>query len=314
MTRDLIIGIDIGGTKTHIRCENLDGRVIRDDVFATRDWRGASDRSKAALVAAWLGGTAPMDRIGAVALGAHGCDTDEDARALRVEVEGLTGLPTAVVNDAQLLGAAAGLSGSIELIAGTGSIAVGRTDTGSTVFAGGWGWLLGDDGGGAGLVREGVRMLTVERDKGAPVDLLEGHLLDISGATSLRGLAALMMAGADFASWAPALFAADGQSSPAASLAIESGARSLASLAHALLGRGVSATTVVAAGGVIVNQRRMSDALHTELKRQHNLDLHILRDPPVRGALVLARDLHHSTDYSVNANPRLGARVAPRKE
>ena len=60
--------------------------------------------------------------------------------------------PVRVVNDAELLPAALGLSHEIGLVAGTGSIAVNRTRGGRMLAAGGWGWI-GDEGG-AGLLRE----------------------------------------------------------------------------------------------------------------------------------------------------------------
>ena len=53
--------------------------------------------------------------------------------------------------------AAAGLDEGIALIAGTGSVAWGRDRTGRSARAGGWGYLLGDEGSGYAVVRETVR-------------------------------------------------------------------------------------------------------------------------------------------------------------
>src|SRR5262249_58991441 len=54
-----------------------------------------------------------------------------------------------VVADAELLLAAGTPEGwGLALVAGTGSIAYGRTADGRVERAGGWGWLLGDEGSG----------------------------------------------------------------------------------------------------------------------------------------------------------------------
>ena len=63
-----------------------------------------------------------------------------------------------VVNDAQLLLAAGTPDGwGIALVAGTGSIAFGRTPDGRTGRAGGWGYLLGDEGSAYALVMNALQ-------------------------------------------------------------------------------------------------------------------------------------------------------------
>jgi glucosamine kinase len=293
MTPDLLVGIDVGGTKTHLRVETTNGELRHDRVIATADWRGSSDASKARLITGYIGDLVSLSEIAAVAIGAHGCDSDEESESLRRALADVLFVPTTVVNDAQLLGAAAGLPGSIELVAGTGSIAVGRTPEGHSVYAGGWGWLLGDEGGAAGLVREAVRLLTRAADEGAEPDVLEALLLEAAGVSDLRSLGMLMMSGAEFTAWAPVLFTAADAGSPAATVAIRSGAHELARLAELLLGAGVRTARVVAAGSVIVRQPQLADALRAELE-DRGLSLHLLDTPPVRGALQLARLLHQS--------------------
>jgi N-acetylglucosamine kinase-like BadF-type ATPase len=53
-----------------------------------------------------------------------------------------------VVNDAELILYGLPQSVGLGLIAGTGSIAVGRDNSGTTARAGGWGYLFGDEGSG----------------------------------------------------------------------------------------------------------------------------------------------------------------------
>lgn len=70
-----------------------------------------------------------------------------------------------VVNDAELLLAAGTPEGwGIALIAGTGSICYGRARDGAMVRAGGWGYLLGDEGSGYDLALRALRLVTQTAD------------------------------------------------------------------------------------------------------------------------------------------------------
>jgi N-acetylglucosamine kinase-like BadF-type ATPase len=85
---------------------------------------------------------------------------------------------------------AAGLTDGVAVICGTGSVAVGSHD-GRTVQAGGWGFLLGDEGGGYWVVREALRHLLDRRDHGAPPGPLGGQLLAATGAVAALAAAAI---------------------------------------------------------------------------------------------------------------------------
>ncbi|MDQ6919637.1 MAG: ATPase, partial [Candidatus Dormibacteraeota bacterium] len=88
-----------------------------------------------------------------------------------------------VVHDARLVLAAAGLDSGVALIAGTGSVAYGRDAAGREARAGGWGWLLGDDGSGAWIVREAAREVLRRADAGEPPGRLAATLLAATGAS-----------------------------------------------------------------------------------------------------------------------------------
>jgi N-acetylglucosamine kinase-like BadF-type ATPase len=72
-----------------------------------------------------------------------------------------------IIDDATLaLEAAHGASSGALLLAGTGSIVLIRTRDGQTARAGGWGHILGDEGGGYAIGRAGLRALTEAMDGG----------------------------------------------------------------------------------------------------------------------------------------------------
>ena len=70
-----------------------------------------------------------------------------------------------MVNDGDLVIAAGTPEGwGIGVIAGTGSIAVGRTKDGRTARAGGWGHLIGDEGSAYRIVLDALRLVARRAD------------------------------------------------------------------------------------------------------------------------------------------------------
>jgi N-acetylglucosamine kinase-like BadF-type ATPase len=89
------------------------------------------------------------------------------------------------------------------------------------------------------------------------------------------------------------VFAAAQRGSADARRTITAGAESLANLVGVLVSRRAGATDVVAAGGVMTSQPELYAAFHDALTRDHpELTVHLLREPPVAGAVTLARRLH----------------------
>ena len=66
----------------------------------------------------------------------------------------------------------------VALVAGTGSIAFGRDSTGKIARAGGWGYLLGDEGSGYGLTLAGLRAVARAADGRGPETLLTTAFLE----------------------------------------------------------------------------------------------------------------------------------------
>ncbi|GGH93426.1 ATPase, BadF/BadG/BcrA/BcrD type [Arthrobacter liuii] len=134
-------------------------------------------------------GAAPVDRVYA---GSGGIDTEEDAAALAALIQPLA--PAArvtVVHDSRLLLAAGRASTGVAVIAGTGSAAWGRNADGGEARAGGWGYLLGDEGSGYWLGREAVRHSLRRMNQGLPVDPLTAALLASCGVDHPNKLIAL---------------------------------------------------------------------------------------------------------------------------
>ncbi|MGO4595172.1 N-acetylglucosamine kinase [Leifsonia sp. 2TAF2] len=302
----VIVGIDVGGSKTALRAIGSEGFVVTDVVVQTDSWRGEDWAGKARVLTRLIADTV-TGHIEAVAVGAHGCDTDEQCAALAQEISLRLDVPVRVVNDAGLLAHAAGRPDAVGLIVGTGAIAVGSRPDGGTVHAGGWGWLVGDDGGAAGLVREGVRAVLLAADGGVPDQILERALIAASGQESVGELSHRMMLdrAEQWALLAPAIFAAAEDGSPVAATVLENAIDALAALVLAVGQKGAALENLVIGGGVASAQRSYAARIASRiLAASPRTSVTILTESPVTGALELARSIAVAP-YPVpsNSNP-----------
>jgi N-acetylglucosamine kinase-like BadF-type ATPase len=159
------LGIDGGGTKTEMLLVDRDGAVVSHAVGAGCNPNRLSDEALArALVdgVALLAGEGRdlLPRIQVVFAGVAGASHPRNSARVRAALS--AALPTAplvrVASDTvPALWSGARGSPGIVLVAGTGATAYGEDGHGSWHRAGGWGYLIGDDGSGYALGREAVR-------------------------------------------------------------------------------------------------------------------------------------------------------------
>jgi N-acetylglucosamine kinase-like BadF-type ATPase len=288
----VVVGVDAGGTKLAVRVEALDGTVRADERYPADDWAASPVDSAARWLLDRVGRAVPDgDEIVALGVGAQGCDTRSHCLRLADAITAL-GVPAVVVNDAALLVPAAGLDAGIGVIAGTGSIGVGADADGAPLFAGGWGWVLGDEGSAPAILREATKAALSAYDGGAADDGLLGALLSHYGVSSPQALARVVNDEPTTANWGPgavAVFRAADRGSGLAVRVVESAAGHLAGLVEQLVRRGAVGETVVAGGSVLVRQPRLASALRARL--DPSLLFCLLSVPPVVGGVVLARRL-----------------------
>jgi N-acetylglucosamine kinase-like BadF-type ATPase len=284
----VVLGLDIGGSSSRARLRgngqaDVDAEGPGANV-ATLNPRLVDDRLGELL--AKLGHVRP----GACCAGAAGAEVPEG----RSRLETLLGrlLPDCqveVVHDARLVLAAAGVEEGIALVAGTGSVAYGRTRDGREVQRGGWGWMIGDEGGGVWITREAARLLMARRDAGYPLGTLGDGLLSACGAGDPRQLIADLHARREPMEWATLAWVVfeTADSDAGSREIILRAASELARLAgyvrHAL---GLSGP-VVLAGGLLLNQPRLETAVRDSVA----MPCVRLEHPPVEGAVRLAEEL-----------------------
>lgn len=202
----LFLGVDGGGTKT--RAVVVDAAGIERGAATgagANPHRAGVERAVEAITATateaarLAGARLPL---AAAWLGLSGLDAPADYAALAPRLASLAGA-THLVNDAELLLAALPMQVGVALIAGTGSIAVGRNAAGATTRVGGWGHALGDEGSGYAL--GGAALVAAARaadGRGEPTILLE-RILSAWGLAEARQLIARVYAGADGGATAP---------------------------------------------------------------------------------------------------------------
>ncbi|WP_329325051.1 N-acetylglucosamine kinase [Streptomyces luteogriseus] len=290
------VGIDVGGTKTHLRAFVRGGDVV-DHVRSSTGWRPHDAGAAADWLTDLIADALPSPlRPSALAVGGHACETPRQCAGIRAALQERLGVPALVVGDAELLVPAAGLEKGVGLVAGTGSVAVGRLPGGEAVQVGGWGAVLGDEGGAAGLVREAARAVWAAHDRGEEPDALATGLVAAFGVAEVPALGAALEAAEDVsAEWgsrSPAVFTAAEAGSPLARAVIAEGGRALAGLVVRLAARGVAVDDVVVAGGTVLAQPTLYEAFTAALSESlPGARTQPLRVPPVEGALALARSL-----------------------
>jgi N-acetylglucosamine kinase-like BadF-type ATPase len=171
-----VLGIDVGGTKTVCFLSDEEGKVL-----STAKGPGANLQAVGELQLEKVLHTVMEEAVtphatipSAICLGIAGVDRPDDAGVVRGIMSRIGyKARTLVVNDALIaLQAGVGSAPGIVIVAGTGSIAYGRDSRGRAARAGGWGYVLGDEGSGYWMGRLALRAIVREADgRGQPTTL-----------------------------------------------------------------------------------------------------------------------------------------------
>ncbi|HMQ04262.1 MAG TPA: BadF/BadG/BcrA/BcrD ATPase family protein [Pyrinomonadaceae bacterium] len=165
------LGVDGGGTKTHIALMDHAGE-IRSEGFAgpANPLRVGVETAVGNIVTAVnqacdIGGVSRGDIVAATLglAGVRRVDLRQRVRERFVKSLGIRN--TTVITDAEiaLYATTRGKPGLV-VIAGTGSICLGKNEKGETAISGGWGPLAGDEGGGVGIAQTALHSVAKASD------------------------------------------------------------------------------------------------------------------------------------------------------
>ena len=275
----VVVGVDGGGSSTRVYVADERGQVrfkaIGEGSAVTPGAESDSAETigalvKSAVIDAEMGHLLPR----ALVVGVAGVGREAQKVALQQELERLEVAETVVVlSDAEAAMEDAFADGpGILLIAGTGSIAWGRSPAGTMQRCGGWGPVLGDEGSGAWLGRKALQVIAAAHDGREPETALTGAVLT---ALELDDVAALITwaasaSPADMAALAPAVLSAaevgDLRANTIVTIAVEELALHIRALARALFVDERAAIPVALHGGLLGKGRPMRKRLEHRLK------------------------------------------------
>lgn len=295
-----VVGIDAGGSKTMCLLADESGQVLAESRAdgANLSTSGA-ERVEASLrraVSDAIGGRPIAAAV--VCIGMAGADRASDAEVIRTMMGRISpGSRVIVANDA-LVALAAGSDDAhgIVIISGTGSIVYGRDRRNRTARAGGWGYILGDEGSGYWIGRHALTAVMRAADGRGPQTALTPAIFEHFGVDTPHALDHAIYHGESTLARIAALGAlverAREQGDRVAADILERAADELVLAAQAVM-NGLEMAgerfSFVLAGGMIRAVPSLAGALEQRLPRlAARADVRRLEAPPAAGAVRLA--------------------------
>lgn len=303
----LVLGIDGGATHTAaLLADARSGAVVGRGESGPSNIQAvgvaaALRELDAAVGGAFAAGGVPRAKVAAACLGLAGVDLNEGLGIIRdwADAVALCG-KLSVANDATLLFAAGTPEGwGLAVIAGTGSIAFTLDRAGKDGRAGGWGYLLGDEGSAWLVGLSGLRAACRAADgAGPPTKLVESFLKKLGTADPREFIPAVYRGAWDraaIAGLAPVVLEAAEQGDAVAHKLVVQQVTELARTAVTAVDANKLprlGLPVAVAGGLIVRSA-FYRGLFTEALRGFGVHPGVVQpvEDPAVGAVVLARKL-----------------------
>jgi N-acetylglucosamine kinase-like BadF-type ATPase len=310
-----VLGIDAGGTKTVCLLADGEGGIVAEARGPGSNLHAVGELEVEKVLHDVMEraiGDRPV-LPAAICLGMAGVDRPGDAAIINSIMRRIGYKARVVVaNDALIaLVAGVGAEPGVVLIAGTGSIAYGRNAANEAARAGGWGYVLGDEGSGYWIGRRALQAVVREADGRGPATALTPLVLAHFGAAQPQQLVHAIYSQAlkpsAIAAVARAVERAADSGDPLAIGILEVGARELAKCAASVVSRlGLHETpfAFVLAGGVLEGVPRLAAGVEAHLRElaPHGRIVRLDREPAL-GAVALAcaaaRDELHLPSYKV---------------
>ncbi len=306
--QDLFLGIDGGGTKTTAwlaaRSRPGEFAVIGRGIAGPANlhavgFAGAVESLNQAIADAFAGAARQPAPVTGACLAMAGAGREDEKRQFRQWADQRRlAAEFRVVHDASAVLAAGTPAGrGLAVIAGTGSLVYGENAAGQSARAGGWGYLLGDEGSGYALALAGLRAVVKAADGRGEATRLTQRLLERLGLATPADLIAAVysppMDRARIASLAEVVSAIAALGDAVARRVVTDAAADLADLVEACARKlefaGKSPFPLALAGGALLGSPLLREGLLEGLGRRG-----LTADPvqcvpePVAGAVRLA--------------------------
>ncbi len=194
-SQDIFVGVDGGGTKTEAVLLDENRKIICQGISgASNPLRVGIETALAniftAIENACDTGNRSRSDIAAIVCGLAGVRRQDLRRTIKQRISQNYRIKTVEVttdSEIALYGVNFGKAGLV-LIAGTGSVCLGKNDDGETATAGGWGPLAGDEGGGAGIARRALQSIAKASDGRGKKTVLSNYAVEYFRALSADDL------------------------------------------------------------------------------------------------------------------------------
>ena len=281
-----VVGVDGGGSKTRAILADERGEKVSEATGAASAVKPGEAERSAGVIAGVVRDALEMAEKGdakprVLFVGVAGVGRETERQAL---IEALTTQQVAddviVETDFSIaLNDAFGEGPGVLLIAGTGSSAFARGPTGATARCGGWGPVIGDEGGGAWIGRRALSVVAAAADGREPETGLTGAVLTAAEVSETQELVrwAADATPAKLATLAPVVMtAADGgdlRANSIVSMAVEELALHVRSLARQLFTDERASVPVALTGGLMKKgstfRKRLEHRLKTAVPGAH---------------------------------------------
>jgi len=305
MKEKIIFGIDGGGTYSRLALANTDGKVIASsesgstNIYSVSKEEVFDNLTKLLDSALKTAGLEKKD-ISAGCIGSAGLGREKEQVIFREFFDKLfqPGFPVMLCGDGEIL-----LCGGLDnfegycLIAGTGSIALGRSQEGKLVRSGGYGYMIGDEGSAAWIGKESISRLMRSLDNRDLPTRMSDEVLKAAGLKECSELIYYVHYSADkaqVASLAPVVTAAARKGDPLAMDILYKGAEELSLLVKSVLEQSpwIDKKELVLSGGVFKNNEIVTQKLKEILSEKFpGLSVSMPKGTALEGACMLAAKL-----------------------
>jgi N-acetylglucosamine kinase-like BadF-type ATPase len=295
----LVLGLDAGGTKTVALAADEEGRILGEARGGGANLQTHGELEVEKVLHDVIERASNGRPASALCLGMAGVDRPQDESVMRALLRRLGHREAVrVVNDAVIALVAGSPSRvGIVILTGTGSIVFGADPTGRTARAGGYGFLLADEGSARWLGHEALRAAVRAADGRGPETALLPLAFEALAVTSVAELVPVVYERSlkphELAALAPLVERASERGDAVAGALLDRGAEELAVAARAVAQQLVfegAPVPVVLAGGAFKACPGLVARLSARLAIPGAQPIPLGVDP-AHGALALARDL-----------------------
>ena len=302
MNNKYFFGIEGGGSSSRLALTDKEGKVLATSESGSTSIysvskEGAFDNLSALLDSALESAGIGKADLAAGCIGSAGIGGEGEKILFKefFDVIVRPDFPVMVCNDGEIL-----LCGGLEklegycLISGTGSIALGRSAKGDLISAGGYGYLLGDEGAAAWIGKSAIARTLRSLENRDLATEMSGAILETTGLPRIEESIHYVHYSADkakVAALAPIVTAAARKGDPLALDILRVGAEELALLVKSVVNRSpwIKHKELVLAGGVIENDEILVKILKGNLARDiPALTVSSPKGTALQGACMLA--------------------------